>query len=43
MSKADCPILEMKDAGKTLEESFLYLTDVTEVERTKKGRKGGKN
>ncbi len=43
MAKGDFPILEMKDAGKTLEESFLYLTDVTEVERTKKGRKGGKN
>lgn len=43
MAKGDCPILEMKDAGKTLEESFLYLTDSTKVERTKRTRKGGKN
>ncbi|MDO5123198.1 MAG: ATP-binding cassette domain-containing protein [Eubacteriales bacterium] len=43
MAKGDFPILEMKDAGKTLEESFLFLTDSTKVERTKKTRKGGKD
>lgn len=43
LAKADCPILEMRGAGKTLEESFLYLTDVTKVERVQKNKKGGKN
>ncbi len=43
LAKADCPILEMRGAGKTLEESFLYLTDVTKVERLQKNKKGGKN
>ena len=41
LAKADCPILEMKDAGMSLEESFLHLTGSTKVERTKK--KGDKN
>lgn len=41
LAKADCPILEMKDAGMSLEESFLHLTGVTKVERTKKRAKGG--
>lgn len=41
LAKADCPILEMKDAGMSLEESFLQLTGSTKVERTKK--KGGAN
>ena len=36
MAKANCPILEMKDAGMTLEDSFLKLTDATSVERKKK-------
>lgn len=39
LAKADCPILEMKDAGMSLEESFLQLTGATKVERTKKGGK----
>ena len=39
MAKANCPILEMKDAGMSLEESFLKLTDYTQVER--KSRKKG--
>ncbi|MBE6735269.1 MAG: ATP-binding cassette domain-containing protein [Ruminococcaceae bacterium] len=39
LAKADCPILEMKDAGMSLEESFLQLTGSTKVERTKKGGK----
>ncbi len=42
LSKIDCPILEMKDAGMSLEESFLQLTGTTKVERTRK-RKGGDN
>ncbi len=42
LAKADCPILEMKDAGLTLEESFLRLTGTTTVERTGK-KKGGEN
>lgn len=41
LAKADCPILEMRDAGMSLEESFLHLTDSTRVERTKKASKGG--
>ncbi len=41
MAKSDLPILEMKDAGKTLEESFLYLTDTTQVERKKRSKKRG--
>ncbi len=41
LAKADCPILEMKDAGMSLEESFLHLTGSTKVERTK--RRGGKD
>lgn len=41
LAKADCPILEMKDAGMSLEESFLHLTDSTRVERTKRASKGG--
>lgn len=41
LAKADCPILEMKDAGMSLEESFLQLTGTTQVERTKK--KGDRN
>ena len=36
MAKANYPILEMKDAGMTLEDSFLKLTDATSVERKKK-------
>lgn len=36
MAKANCPILEMKDAGMTLEDSFLKLTDTTSVERKNK-------
>ncbi|MBQ9742366.1 MAG: ATP-binding cassette domain-containing protein [Ruminococcus sp.] len=40
MAKADYPIIDMRDAGKSLEESFLHLTGVTKVERT--GKKGGK-
>lgn len=36
MAKANCPILEMKAAGMTLEDSFLKLTDTTSVERKRK-------
>lgn len=42
LAKADCPVLEMKDAGLSLEESFLRLTGTTSVERTGK-KKGGNN
>ncbi|MBQ6626942.1 MAG: ATP-binding cassette domain-containing protein [Ruminococcus sp.] len=35
LAKADCPILEMKNGGMTLEESFLHLTE--------NSNKGGKN
>ncbi len=35
LAKADCPILEMKNGGMTLEESFLHLTE--------NSKKGGKN
>lgn len=42
LAKADCPILEMKDAGMSLEESYLQLTNATRVE-TVKSRKGGDN
>lgn len=42
LSKIECPILEMKDAGMSLEESFLQLTGTTKVERTRK-RKGGED
>ena len=42
LAKADCPVLEMKDAGLSLEESFLRLTGTTNVERTGK-KKGGNN
>ena len=41
MAKNDYPILEMTDAGLTLEESFLQLTGATKVERTTKRTKGG--
>ena len=42
LAKADCPILEMKDSGMSLEESYLQLTNATRVE-TVKSRKGGEN
>ena len=42
LAKNDCPILEMKDGGMSLEESFLMLTGSTSVERTGK-KKGGEN
>lgn len=35
LAKADCPILEMKNGGMTLEESFLHLTENSD--------KGGRN
>lgn len=41
LAKADCPIIEMMDAGMTLEESFLQLTGSTKVEKTKKSAKRG--
>ncbi len=42
LAKGDFPILEMKDGGLSLEESFLMLTGSTSVERTGK-KKGGEN
>ncbi len=42
LAKGDFPILEMKDGGMSLEESFLTLTGSTNVERTGK-KKGGEN
>ena len=42
LAKADCPILDMRDAGMSLEESYLQLTNATRVE-TVKSRKGGEN
>lgn len=42
LAKGDFPILEMKDGGMSLEESFLMLTGSTNVERTGK-KKGGEN
>ncbi|MGN0453356.1 MAG: ABC transporter ATP-binding protein [Ruminococcus sp.] len=41
LAKAECYILEMKDAGMSLEESFLHLTGATKVERTSKRGKEG--
>ncbi|MBQ4569746.1 MAG: ATP-binding cassette domain-containing protein [Ruminococcus sp.] len=42
LAKGDFPILEMKDGGMSLEESFLMLTGSTSVTRTNK-KKGGEN
>ena len=42
LAKADCPILNMQDAGMSLEEAYLQLTSSTRVE-TKKKKKGEKN
>ncbi len=42
LAKGDFPILEMKDGGMSLEESFLMLTGSTSVTRTSK-KKGGEN
>ncbi len=42
LAKGDLPILEMKDGGMSLEESFLMLTGSTNVTRTGK-KKGGEN
>lgn len=42
LAKADCPILNMQDAGMSLEEAYLQLTSSTRVENAKK-KKGGKD
>ena len=42
LAKADCPILNMQDAGMSLEEAYLQLTNATKVENAKK-KKGGKD
>lgn len=42
MAKADCPIIDMRGADMSLEESYLQLTSATKVEIAKK-KKGEKN